>query len=235
MTAKKPGVWKVWGDYPVRLYDWHLSDIYWAVSACSEASGGWDSFVRTEVNGRTIDGTRPEWVHQDWSPVDQVTHDPRIGRVKSVAFISREVTVHLGPRTVYAYGTGDTAEVRGALFAIEHAIGRAVRRPGAFLVRTWGAAIAVAVAFLIGANAFRPWDEDTKTSALVTVLAVATYLGATAYAGLLNRVVIDPGTVRGQSGFWRRNSDALATTFLATVVGGLALAAVLALAGVLTR
>jgi hypothetical protein len=231
MLDRRPGVWKSWGSAPVRLYDWHLSDIYEAIDECVRTSGSWGSAVRTEVNGRTVDGTRPDYQPTDWSPVDQVAYNPRFGRVRSVAFISPEVTVHLGPRTLYAYGTGDTAAVRAALFAIERALDKAVRRPAAFLTRSWLTVLTPCVAFAVGVAAFRPWDSAARWSVLLAGAAGLVYCLCAFYVTVFHLVLVEAGRTRGEAGFWRRNKDGILGGVLATLVGGLLLSALLALGG----
>jgi hypothetical protein len=229
LTSKKPGVWKVWGSAPVRLYSWHIADLYRAVSECSQYNP-W-SELRTEVNGKTIDITRPEWADDDWSPVQHLAYSPRFDKFRSIAFITPEVTLHLGPRSIYAYGTGDTADVRGALFRIERSLAQGTRQPGSFLLRTWGAAIGVAAAFCVGVFAFRPWDDSSRWSLLAAFAALAIYLGCALYVGCVRRVIIEPQTDRNGTGFWHRNADAITAGAVGTVIGGLLLSSLLALAG----
>jgi hypothetical protein len=232
MTARKPGVDKVWGDSPLRLYAWHLGDLFRAVA---DASPEWmQSQVRTEVNGRNVDSTRPEWTGPDWSPVEPVACDPRFGRIRSVAFIGPEVVVHLGPRTVFAYSVSSTAAARGALFRIERLLKEARRKPGTFLLRTWGAAIAVAAAFTLGVAAFRPWDERSQRALLAVGAALVVYLLAATYVGCFRRVLLEPAATREHSGYWQRNKDPIVAGTVATVIGGLMLTALLALGGLLS-
>lgn len=228
LQDKRPGVLKYWDDSPVRLHDWHLSDIYNSV----EVATGYGP--RVEVNGQTLHIGRPDYARPgsgvDWSPVSQAAFDPRFAPIRSVSFHG-DVTVFLGPRAVYACALMQTTKAEAALFEIQRILVLARRQPGHFLLRSWGAALTTGCAFILATLVFQPATRGRLVSVLAIAAAMLVYLVFAAYVGLFRRVRIEANLTRQQARFWKRNADSLTVGLLVTVVGGLTAAAVVALAG----
>ena len=226
--GKKPGTLKVWGDWPIRLFSYHLNDMLEAIRQSNNTD------LRIEINGTKLSDSlvfRDSRYSQHL--FDELAHDPRFRTIRSIAFIGN-VTVHLGPKSIYAYAAVDSASNRSALFQIREVLVDAKRRPGTIALRTWGAAITTSAAFIAAALLFQPDTSSRTISVLLVGAAGLIYLFAAFYAGALRRVIIRARN-EANSGFWKRNSDGLAVATMAAIIGGLVTTSIVALAGVLGR
>lgn len=226
MTSRRPGTIKLWADWPVRLLGYQLIDI---LAEVRKSNG---KQLRVEVNGSKLDDSLVHPEHPtNQSLIDKIAFEQRYRFIRSIAMIG-DVTVHLGPRTVYAYATVDNEDTRAVLHKVQEVLEEAKRKPGTIALRTWVAAPLVALAFIAGALLFQP-DQPYRSASIFFVGAAAVlYMFTALYAGLLRRVIIR-ARFDHNDGFWKRNSDNLAIGTISAVLAAFIVAAVAALAGLI--
>lgn len=214
---------KLWISWPLTLRSEDIDEIYGALRDSFEADQ-----IRMYVNAKEV--LLPAMHHgYASSPSQQIPQAARARGVRSVAFVAGDaVWVHLGPRLPYVYSLSTEARPIAALWRIRRILQRARWSFGAFLFRTWGAAIAVTAAAIASSFIFGSGETALARSVSAGLLgaALGVYLIAALIIGVFRRIRIDVRFPGEKSGEVLRWFGATLTALVVTVVGGLAVLAV---------
>jgi hypothetical protein len=169
-----------------------LSDIFDVVSSNSNHR------VVAYVNGRPVDFEPPGVPYAGVPMAERIQFDSRFRNVRSLSLDGPRVVVHLGPKTVYAYALDESDESRSELWRLRIILESAKVNSVNLFYRTWGAAIAVAIAYLVGAVSLAPEGVAPNWILLgVVAMGVIAYLFVTmifiGFRRIQIRVNVQPG------------------------------------------
>lgn len=200
---------KIYFDAPVTIRAAHLNAI-----ANILRSGG-SGRLRIYVNGdEVLFPEGPAWIPK---AIDIVQEPRTYEEVRTVALANDRVRVYFARAASASSSTADPQSL-GALWAVRKVLESARWRFGTFLFRTWGAAVAVTVAFLVALYGFEVEPVSARDVAATSLLlALGLYLVITLGIGLGRRVRLD---LRRQDERRRVGLDA-AIQALVIPVGGL--------------